>query len=138
MYKFVGHSFTYIIYTIFVYLSRKYHEELPHAVRKCQSKRENHSENRAQHRNGWKGEIQLNHEKYEKHVREEYTAQKSEHALQNEIFERAIRAKEPQFFINPRIFHGRNYSAPKMFDPSSASTEIMMNEVIERKKKKNL
>lgn len=100
---------------------------LPYTVRKCQSERENHSENRAQHRDGRKGEIQLNHEKYEEHICEKYTTQKPEHALQNVILERAIRAKKLHLFINPSIFYGRNYSAPEMLNPFSASTEIWLH-----------
>lgn len=58
----------------------------------------------------------MKYKKYEKHVCEKYTAQKSKHALQYVILERAVGANESGFSVHPSVLDGGNDSAPKMFN----------------------
>lgn len=50
-------------------------------MRKSQTEREDHSENRAQNRGGRESKAQLNHKEHEEHVREKYATQESKYAL---------------------------------------------------------
>lgn len=90
-------------------------------MRKCQAECENHSENRAENRGGGKSKVELKHKKHEEQVGEKYSAQKAEQALENVILERIVDAKMPRPFVNPSVFHGGEYSAPKVFNFPSAS-----------------